>query len=108
MQDKIQCKQTSWIAHYGDWLIRWRWLVVLGMIMLALLASSGGRFLGFNNEYRVFFSEDNPQLQAFDQLQRTYTKVDTILFAIAPPNGDAFSAQMLALMEEQTAESAKR
>ena len=98
----MQGKQSSWLSRYGDWIVRWRWLVVITTVALALAAASGGRFLSFNNEYRVFFSDDNPQLQAFEQLQRTYTKVDNILFAIAPKNGDAVSKDMLALMEELT------
>ncbi|MCP8900599.1 efflux RND transporter permease subunit [Gilvimarinus xylanilyticus] len=91
-----------WAARYADWVIRWRWWVLLASIALAILAASGGRFVQMNNDYRVFFSEDNPQRQAFEQLQRTYTKVDNILFAVVPREGEGFSANTLAAVEQLT------
>ena len=59
---------------YGEWLLRWRYLVLITTIALVAVAASGMRFLEFKTDYRVFFSADNPQLQAFEQLQNTYTK----------------------------------
>ena len=94
--------QSDWISRYADWLIRYRWLVAIGALLLAFFAASGARFLGFNNDYRAFFSEANPQLQAYEQIQRTYTKNDNILFAIAPKDGNAFSNNALAAVEEMT------
>lgn len=95
-------KQTTWLNSYSGAVIRWRWVVLITTLLLALVAISGAKNLSFNNEYRVFFSDDNPQLQAFDQLQRTYTKVDNILFAIKPSSGDGFSNNSLAAMTELT------
>ena len=98
----MQGNQPHWSSRYGDFIIRWRWLIVISSIALALFAASGARFLTVNNDYRVFFSDDNPQLQAFEKMQRTYTKVDNILFALEPKNGDMFGPDMLALTEELT------
>ncbi len=102
---RLQNDRKEWAVRYADWLIRWRWLVLAASVVLAVLAASGGRFIEMNNDYRVFFSKDNPQLQEFEQVQRTYTKVDNILFAVVPPDGDAFSANTLAAVEELTARS---
>lgn len=98
----MQAKSTHWSQNYGDFVIRWRWVIAIASVALALLAASGARFLTVDNDYRVFFGKDNPQLQAFEQIQRTYTKVDNILFALEPKDGDMFSPQMLALTEELT------
>ncbi len=84
------------IKSYGEWVLRWRYLVILLSLALALLAASGARFITFKTDYRVFFSADNPQLQAFEQLQNTYTKTDNVLFAIAPANGQVFTRETLA------------
>ncbi len=83
----------------AEGLIRWRWLLLIGAVATALLAVSGVRFLGFSNDYRVFFSKENPQLLAFEQLQSTYTKADNVLFVLAPADGDVFSPQTLAAIE---------
>ncbi|NIB38107.1 MMPL family transporter [Pseudomaricurvus alkylphenolicus] len=95
----------DWVSRYADWLIRRRWLILIGALLLALMAASGARLIGFNNDYRVFFSEDNPQLQEFEQLQRTYTKVDNILFAVEPLDGDVFSPDVLEAVEALTAQA---
>lgn len=57
-------------AKLGAWVIKYRWLIILLTLLLVFAAASGGRFLVFKADYRVFFSEDNPQLQAFDKLEK--------------------------------------
>jgi predicted RND superfamily exporter protein len=68
-------------------------------------AASGMQFLKFSNNYRVFFSEENPQLQAFDALQNKYIKNDNAMIALAPKNGRAFTRETLAAVEELTKEA---
>jgi predicted RND superfamily exporter protein len=50
----------------------------------------------------VFFSEANPELQAFENLQNTYTKNDNFFFVIEPRSGHAFDAETLAAVEQLT------
>ena len=90
---------------FAEWVIRWRWLVLIGSLALAAIAGSGGARLAFNNDYRVFFSDDNPELLAFEKLQRTYTKIDNILFAIAPRDDAVFTPQVLDAVEFLTIEA---
>ncbi len=75
---------------FGEWVIRFRWWIIVSTILVVAAAASGGRFLQFSNNYRVFFSEENPQLQAFDALQNKYTKNDNAMIALAPKNGKGF------------------
>ena len=75
--------------------------------MLVFAAASGARFLGFSTDYGVFFSEDNPQLVAFETLQNTYTKNDNVMFAVEPKDGRVFTPQTLAVVEEITQASRK-
>ena len=50
-------------------------LVVINWFGLSAFAlAAGGKNLVFTNDYRYFFSEDNPQLLEFEALQDTYTK----------------------------------
>ena len=81
---------------YGDWVVRWRYAVLLVTVLLVAVAASGGRFLTFKTDYRVFFSEDNPQLLAFEELQNTYTKTDNVLIVLAPKDGNVFTRETLA------------
>jgi predicted RND superfamily exporter protein len=81
---------------YGEWLVRWKIPVLVASLLLVALCASGARFITFKTDYRVFFSEDNPQMQAFEQLQNTYTKTDNVLFVLAPKDGRVFTPETLA------------
>jgi predicted RND superfamily exporter protein len=94
--------QLSLSERYAHWVIRWRWLVVIGAIAVILLMASGGRFLHFDNDYRIFFGEENPQLLAFENLQDTYTKNDNVLLVLAPRDGHVFTPQTLAAVQDIT------
>ena len=82
-------------ARLGGWVIAARWPIIAATLILVAIAASGGRFLEFSSNYRVFFSEDNPQLLAFEALENTYTRNDNVLFAVVPDGRDATSARAL-------------
>jgi predicted RND superfamily exporter protein len=87
---------------YAEWLIRWRYLVLFSTLILVAAAASGLQFITFKTDYRVFFSEDNPQLKAFEQLQNTYTKTDNVMFVLAPKDGNVFTPGTLASIAQLT------
>ena len=93
------------IESYTRWIIRWRYLVVLVTIVLTLAAASGGRFLGFSNDYRMFFGDDNPQLLAFEKMQATFNKNDNVLFVVTPKSGKVFTRETLAVIKDLTEEA---
>ncbi|MES9907986.1 MAG: MMPL family transporter [Candidatus Thiodiazotropha sp.] len=82
-----------------------RLLVIFLAVAISLLMGSGIQHLAFSNDYRMFFSEENPQLKAFEQLQNTYTKNDNVLFVIAPRDGKVFTRETLSAVAELTKES---
>ena len=83
------------IIRYTEWILKWRYLVIALALLATLSLGMGVKNLHFSNDYRVFFSKDNPQLTAFENLQNTYTKNDNVLFVIAPRNKTVFSRQTL-------------
>ena len=89
----------------AGWLVRWRWALLTGAFLLVALSAGGARFLTFSNDYRVFFSKQNPQLLAFENLQNTYTKSDNILFVLAPVDGKVFTPQALSAVEWLTTQA---
>ncbi|WP_343565280.1 efflux RND transporter permease subunit [Kiloniella sp. b19] len=93
-----------WVS-YGKAVIRWRWLVLLLSLVAVLGAASGGRHLAFTSDYRVFFSDENPQLNAYESFQDIYTKTDNILFVLKPENGTVFTPQWLETVRELTEQS---
>ena len=87
--------------------IRFRWLVILAALIAAFGIGTGASKLEFANNYRVFFSQENPELQAFENLQATYTKNDNFLFVLEPKDSasTAFTRETLAAVEALTQEA---
>ncbi|MDM8561883.1 hypothetical protein QUF54_00850 [Candidatus Marithioploca araucensis] len=92
------------IKQYAQWVIRWRYFIILATLILVALATRGFP-LRFDTDYRVFFSEPNPQLIAFDDLQNTYTKNDNVMFVLAPQDGQVFTNKTLEAVEWLTNEA---
>lgn len=91
-------------AHaYARALVAHPWRVILLWAVLVAAAGSGLQYLKFNNNHRLFFSADNPELLAFNKLEQTFSKNDTLNLVIAPANGQVFSPETLGLVAELTA-----
>ena len=93
-------KKNDLGAQLGNFMVKWKWPVLIATIILAVLTASGLQHAGFNNDYRVFFSKENPQLKAFDALQKKYTKDDNVYIVIEPKNGKVFDREVLVAIEE--------
>lgn len=83
------------LTAFSQGVVRWRWGIILGTFLVVAAAAGGGRFLTFSDDYRLFFSKENPDLIAFDALQNTYSKTDNVLFVIAPKDGLVFTRETL-------------
>ncbi|NBR79198.1 MAG: hypothetical protein EBT71_04030 [Alphaproteobacteria bacterium] len=91
------------MQQYGAFVTRHPFIVIALSLLLSLAALAGGQHLRFTNDYRYFFSNDNPYLTAFEELERTYSSPDTIFFVYQPKDGsDATSRTALNLAYELT------
>lgn len=87
---------------YADFIIRWRWPVLLLSILAVVLLASGARELTFSTSYRAYFDKDNPYLIAQDQIETAYVKVDNVVIVVQGPDGDMFTPERLAQIQEIT------
>ncbi len=92
-------------GYLGKFVGRFRWRIIGGTLLLVLLSAAGMGNYVFTNDYRVFFSEQNPQLLALENLEQTYSKDDNILFLLVPRDGEVFSRETLAAVEALTDEA---
>ena len=90
------------IHRYTEWVISARWYLLVLITGLIALAAYGMKDLQFKSDYRMFFSDDNPQLTALESLQKTYTRDDNVLMVLTPANGDVFSPEILATAQQLT------
>jgi len=79
--------------------------VILVCITFMILAGMGAQKLEFKSDYRVFFSEENPQLTAFESMQKVYAKSDNVSFVVVPKDGNVFTSEHLAALKVLTKES---
>lgn len=91
----------------GQVVIRYRWQLILLTLLLAGASGAGIRFLEFTSDSRIFFSQENPQLQALNALEQTYTKFENVFFTVAPKSGNVFTQDVLTALQELTEEAWK-
>ena len=87
---------------FADFSIARPWLTIALTLIIVALAAGGLPGLGLATNYRVFFSDDNPELVAFEHFQDTYTKNDNILFYVEPDDEAVFSPRIAEVIETLT------
>ncbi|NNL07358.1 MAG: MMPL family transporter [Gammaproteobacteria bacterium] len=93
------------VELYTQFIIRWRYLVILLTLATVMVTGFGAQKLSFSNDYRMFFGQDNPQLLEFEKMQNTFNKNDNILFVITPKDGRVFTPETLAAIRDITEEA---
>jgi predicted RND superfamily exporter protein len=95
------------LENYIHWIITYRkWIASLSFL-LVLVISFGASKLVFTSDFRAYFGPDNPQLLAFEDMERTFSKQENVYFYIHAKKGDLFTNLGLDLIETLTNESWK-
>lgn len=93
------------MENYSSTVIKYRWLIIVMSLALVVFASMGAGKLTFKSDYKIFFKEDNTQLNDFLGLQKIYSKSDNVAIIVAPKDGNIFSKETLTAIWELTNES---
>jgi len=104
MNSKQLNRTNRFAVQWAEFVIRNKWFVFVGSFLLAMGLASQAK-MAFDGDYHAFFSESNPELEAFDALQQKYTKDDNFLIVLTPNNGDVFTKENLSAIETLTAEA---
>ncbi len=86
----------------GKWVLKYRWWILISAILAVAVAASGIPRLTFTNDSRIYFSEENPQLQALEALENIFSKEEGVLFVLAPEDGNVFTPKTLEAIKELT------
>ena len=90
------------IERFSEYVLKYRLYIILASIIIVTLAASGLPKTKFSSDYRIYFSDDNSHLQAYEDLQATFTKSDNVMFVIAPLDGQVFTHNTLSMIEQLT------
>lgn len=80
-------------------------VVVFLSLILSLLLASGMTRLEVSSDFRVYFSEDNPQLKTFDALEAQFSKMDNLWIYLESNEDAFFSVDGLTIIEQLTEEA---
>lgn len=72
-------------------------IVVLSLLFTLALGKGAGN-LTFSNDYRDYFSEENPQLLEWERLQEVFGKTDNVLLSVTDTSGSVFNHETLAAL----------
>lgn len=87
---------NSQIAHaLGRFITRHPVLIVVLSLLLTLALGKGAGNLTFSNDYRDYFSEENPQLLEWERLQEVFGKTDNVLLSVTDASGSVFNRETL-------------
>lgn len=91
--------------RFIDIVLRFPGRLLLLFTGLVILLGIGLKNLSITNNFRVYFSEDNPQLVAFENFEATFTPSDNTSLVVEAKQGDLFTPSGLELIEKLTNES---
>lgn len=78
--------------------------LLMGLVVFATFAL-GARRLGFSTDYRIFFSKEDPGLAAFEQLEKSFSKTDNVLFVVKTGEASVFSSDAITAVQEISREA---
>ena len=90
------------IDRYSDLIIAWRKTVIVISLAAVFLITLGAQEINMASSFRAYFSPDNPQLLAFEEIEDEFSKQDNVFFYIAPNSGTIFEKNTLSLIWELT------
>ena len=90
------------MEKYANWVIRWRWWVIAGSVLVMLGFGAGLEKVQFSGDYRDFFNPADPQLKAYELVQNAYSNDSNALVVFAPDGGTVFEPRTLQAMHRFT------
>ena len=90
------------LHDYSNFILKFRWIVIFLTLLKIIFIGYGIKNIEFQTDYRIFFSDQNPELVAFEKLQNTYSRNDVLQFVLKPDEGDIFNETFLSSISDLT------
>ena len=97
----------SWVERLIQQLLKRKKLVCVVLVALCIVMVAGMSRLTFSNDYRLFFSHDNPELQQFTEFQSIFGSTDSIVVVIHDPKGNLFRAPVISSIDKLVNDASK-
>ncbi|MCW8901274.1 MAG: RND family transporter, partial [Gammaproteobacteria bacterium] len=90
------------LQRYTDNIIQHHKWIIFVSLLIVIALGIGVKNLTATSDFNIYFSNTNPQLVAFKNLEKTYGKQDSLTFLIQPNNKNLFTKDNLTLIYELT------
>lgn len=97
----------AFIQRRFEWVVDHPWLIILLVAVSMIGIGLGVRDISTTSDYRYFFSDENPNLAAFEEITNVYSSPDSILFVLKPDEGLVTDPKWLRVIGELTDEAWK-
>ncbi len=88
--------------RYSSALFHYRKMTVFLCLLVSIVLTVGVKDLEITTNFRAFFGNDNPQLAAFESLEDSFTRQDSLVFYIEVIDGTVFQKSTLQLILQLT------
>ena len=99
---QIQSLTDKLALRWADYILKYRWFTIFVSLILVAALGAGLARLDVSTNYRVFFSDQNPDLNALETFEDDFTRADNILFVLKPRDGTVGQPVVLQAVEELT------
>ena len=80
---------------YARWIAAHARMTIAMSVLLVMFAGAGVSKLVYIADYEVYFPDNNARLEAYREIESTYTKFDNVLFAVVARHGTVFEPSVL-------------
>lgn len=93
------------LNRYFNLILRRPYRVLLLVVMVVITLGAGVHKLSFTSDFRTYFSSENPQLQAFEAMEKRFSRQDNLFFLVSGNSQHLFTQKGLTLVETLTEKS---
>ncbi|MGM0563799.1 MAG: efflux RND transporter permease subunit [Pseudomonadota bacterium] len=90
------------MIRYTQWIEQWRHAILIVCAVAIIAMCAGLRDFSIASNFRAYFSADNPQLIAFEEVESEFSKQDGVFFLIEPREGDLYTPEAMRLIYQLT------
>lgn len=95
-------ERRDMVSAYTKWVLGHRFIVIAIALLVFALCTFGTQYLVLDDNYRMFFDEDNEELVALETLEDMYGREEVLLFILTPEDGDVFTQDVLTAVAQLT------
>lgn len=85
-----------------NWVLKFRYLVIIACLALVALAATGNQHLRFNPDIRSLYDQAHPIVQQLVLVEEEFTKRDQIIVVLSVEHGTIYQADIVELIQKIT------